>query len=94
MICNKQYHHSRFIFRKKLPCSRTSWNITGSQMVPPRRRFYVASLPKNSFWRMGELQPVLSQNPYNSSSMPVRFWEVPKKKLQPVLEWFEEEFLF
>jgi hypothetical protein len=39
----------------------------------------VASLLKNSFWRMGELQPVHSPNPYNSSSMPVRFWEVPKK---------------
>jgi hypothetical protein len=49
-------------------------------MVKQRRKSQVASLPKNSFWRMGELQPVLSPNPYNSSSMPVRFWEVPKKK--------------
>jgi hypothetical protein len=72
----------------------TSWNFTVSQTVPPKRRSLVASFPKNSFWIKEELQPRSSQNPYNSSSMPVRFWEVPKEKLQPVLEWFEEEFLF
>jgi len=27
----------------------------------------------------GELHPVYSQNPYNSSLMPVRFWEAPKE---------------
>jgi len=63
-------------------------------MVPPRRRSLVASLPKNSFWRMGELQPVHSQNPYNSSSMPVRFWEVPKKNKRSILTscavWYPE----
>ena len=66
----------RYILRKKFQCLRTSWNITGSQMVLPKRRSLVASLLKNSFWRMGELQPVHSPNPYNSSSMPVRFWGV------------------
>ena len=64
---------------------KASLSITGSQMVLPKRRFLVASLLKNSFWRMGELQPVHSLNPYNSSSMPVRFWEVPKKNKRSIL---------
>ena len=49
-------------------------------MVPPRIRSLAATLPKNSFRRMGELQPVHSSNPYNSSLMPVRFWEVSKRR--------------
>jgi hypothetical protein len=81
----QQTSPSMFIFRKKYQCWRTSWNITGGQMVPPRRRSLVASLPKNSFWRKEELQLVHSHNPYNSSSMPVRFWEVPKKNKRSIL---------
>jgi hypothetical protein len=33
----------------------------------------------------GELQPVRSPNLYISSSMPVRFWEVPKKNKRSIL---------
>jgi hypothetical protein len=59
----------------------------------------IASCQKNSFWRLGsacggdavprsrkrEQQPVHSPNLYNSSSMPVMFWEVPKKNKRSIL---------
>jgi hypothetical protein len=37
--------------RRKFQCWGTSWNITWSQAVIPKRRSLAASLPKNSFGR-------------------------------------------
>ena len=46
---NKKYHRSRFIFKRKSQCWRTSWNITGSQTVPPRRKYSIHLCRKTRF---------------------------------------------
>ena len=56
----KEKSQFRKYIQRKFRCWRASWNITGSQMVPPKRKSMVASLPGNAFSLKKKLQKKFS----------------------------------